>query len=201
MWIYGASGHGKVILDCLEISGVKVEGFIDDDLNKYEFEGYPVLGSNQLSLKTSEIIIGIGDNVVRKEIAAKISDFNRVVIHPSAVVSPRCRIMPGTVIFQNSVVQSGTAIGRHSICNTKASIDHDCIIGDFVHIAPGAIICGSVTIGDLTWIGAGATVIQGISVGKNVMIGAGAVVISNIPDNALAVGVPARIIRIKGTTL
>jgi len=199
MWIYGASGHGKVILDCLEVLGITVEGFIDDNSEKEQFEGYPVLEFDQLP-ESPEIIVAIGGNECRAEISAKIPEFKFLVIHPSAIVSPRSEIQYGTVIFQNCVVQSGSKIGKYCICNTGATIDHDCKIGDFVHIAPGATICGNVTIDDLTWIGAGSTVIQGIKIGKNVMVGAGAVVINDIPDNALALGIPAKVIRINKNT-
>ena len=97
--------------------------------------------------------------------------------------------------MQMAAIQPGTIIGKHCIINTNVSVDHDCDISDFVHISPGATICGNVTIGELTWIGAGATIIHGISIGKNTIIGAGTVVIKNIPDNVLIVGNPAIIKR------
>ena len=83
------------------------------------------------------------------------------------------------------------------IINTKASIDHDCIIEDFVHISPGAILCGNVQVGELSWIGAGSVIIQGIKIGKNVIIGAGTVVIHDVPDNVTIVGNPGKIIKTK----
>ncbi len=52
-----------------------------------------------------------------------------------------------------------------------------------------------VTIGDNCWIGGGATILPGVTIGNNVTIGAGSVVTRDIPDNTVAVGNPARVIR------
>jgi acetyltransferase EpsM len=101
------------------------------------------------------------------------------------------------VLIHQSVVQAGTVIGRHCIINTSASIDHDCVIEDFVHISPNATLSGNVRVGEGTHIGAGATIIQGITVGKWCTVGAGAVVIRDVPDYATVVGVPARVIKVK----
>ena len=94
-----------------------------------------------------------------------------------------------------SIVQASSIIGHHSILNTKSSIDHDCKIYDFVHISPGATLCGNVEIGTGTHVGAGATIIPNIKVGKWCIIGAGAVITKNIPDYSLVVGVPGKIIK------
>ena len=51
--------------------------------------------------------------------------------------------------------------------------------------------------GELSFIGTGATIIQSIKIGKNVTIGAGSVIIKDIPDNVIAVGNPAKIIKSK----
>jgi acetyltransferase-like isoleucine patch superfamily enzyme len=93
--------------------------------------------------------------------------------------------------MQGAIIQSSVKIGKHSIINTRASIDHDCVIQDYVHIAPGVILCGNVQIGE----GAGTTIMQGIRVGKWSVIGAGSVVLKDIPDHVTAVGSPCKIIK------
>ena len=99
------------------------------------------------------------------------------------------------MVMQGSVVQSCAHIGKHCIVNTGASVDHDCEVADFVHIAPHATVLGGVKIGEGSWIGAGAVVKQYVTIGRNCMIGAGAVVLENVPDGATVVGVPAKEIK------
>lgn len=197
MWIYGASGHGKVILDCVLASNEIVEGFIDDDPAKISFLGFQVLRLNEITMEGVTMVVGIGDNQTRKKIAESLKVSFATVVHPSSVVSPRSTLGHGTVVVPQSVINSGSQIGEHCIINTKSSVDHDCIIGDFIHIAPGAIICGTVSIGSLTWIGAGAVIRENLSIGRNVIIGAGSVIVKDIPDNALVFGVPGRIIKFR----
>lgn len=117
-----------------------------------------------------------------------------VVIDPSARVSQLAEIGMGTFAGKIATVNAGSRIGRCSIINTGAIIEHDCTIGSFCHVSPGAIICGNVTVGDNSHIGAGAVVRQGIKIGKNVLIGAGSVVVKDIPDDVKAFGNPCRVV-------
>ena len=82
-----------------------------------------------------------------------------------------------------------------AIINTGAIIEHNCRIGEYVHIAPRAVICGDATIGANTHIGANATVIQGLSIGKDTIVGAGSVVVSELPDRVIAYGNPCKVVR------
>ncbi|MCS7300843.1 MAG: acetyltransferase, partial [Fimbriimonadales bacterium] len=93
------------------------------------------------------------------------------------------------------VVQPDARIGRHCIVNTAASVDHDCTIADFVHVAPGARLAGGVKVGEGVLLGVGCCVLPGIQIGAWSVVGAGAVVTEDVPDGVVVVGVPARAIR------
>lgn len=193
-YIYGASGHGKVLLDSLVQSGVVIDGFIDDDSSKISFMNLPVISKS--NIKDLDIIYcGIGSTIVRRDIFSKMLINWQPHISIFSVVSDNSIIGNGSVVLHGAVVQSGSTVGRFVIINTNASVDHDCRIDDFVHIAPGVTICGDVSVGSGSWIGAGAVVIQGVTIGKDVTVGAGTVVISDIPDGVTVVGNPARIIK------
>ncbi len=193
IWIYGASGHGKVILDILECQGKAVGGFIDDDESINRFMGYPVIHKRELVSPNATVIMGIGNNAIREKVVGN-HDFTYVnAIHPKAVFSKFANMGEGIVVMAGAIVQAGTTLGNHVIINTGATIDHDCQIGDFVHVSPGSTLCGNVTVGKGSWIGAGTTIIQGVTIGSNVIVGAGSVIRKNVPDNVMIVGNPPEI--------
>ena len=108
------------------------------------------------------VIIAVGDNRARKrEAEARPREPWAYLIHPSATVASSALIGMGTVIMAGATVQARASIGQHCIVNTNASVDHDCVLGDFVHIAPGAHLCGSVRVGEGTLVGTGVAVAQG----------------------------------------
>ena len=189
MYLYGASGHGKVIKDILRAQGTEVKAFVDDDLKIKRYCCTPVLNnSNGLS----PMIVSIGDNRTRKAIVDRLSCGFGSAIHPSAVVSPTAIIREGTVVMPGAIINADAKIGKHCIINTGASVDHECIVGDYCHLAPHATLCGQVQVGEGTLIGAGASVVPGVKIGKWCIIGANAAVIEDVADNSIVVGVPAK---------
>lgn len=199
MIVYGASGHGKVIIEILENCN-EPNITIWDDADREPIWHYPV----QKPIATgspaeNKVILAIGVNATRKKIAERIAQTVTfgTAIHPHTHISKRATIGAGTVIMAGATINADTQTGTHCIINTSASIDHDCILGNYVHISPNATLSGGVEVGEGTHIGAGASVIQGIKIGKWCTIGAGTVVIKDIPDNATAVGNPARVIKVK----
>lgn len=194
MFLYGASGHAKVIIEILEQQGIKVHGLFDDNHSISSLLDYRVYPFSPELLKNESLIISIGINKTRKLIAERLAQYQfSQAIHPTAVISKRSTIGDGTVVMGNVIINSSTIIGKHCIINTAASVDHDCKIGDYCHISPNATLSGNGTIGEGTWIGAGATIIQGIKIGKWCTIGAGSVIIRDVEDGVTVVGNPGRV--------
>lgn len=193
VFLYGASGHAKVVMDIAQKAYYDVPCLIDDNLNVNELAGLKVVHSAE---GLSPIIVTIGDCQIRKRIVDKLGEREYLsVIHPSAVKAESVKLGYGTVVMADAILNPFASVGNHCIINTGASIDHDCVIHDFVHIAPHCTLCGEVEVGEGTWVGAGTTIIQGVHVGKNCFIGAGAVVVKDIPDDSLCYGNPARVVR------
>ena len=192
MYLYGASGHAKVIIDILLANQISVDGLYDDNKDLTELLGYPIFHDIE---KKGPIIVSIGINQTRKKIVSTLHVQFGIAIHPSSIISQSASISEGTVVMQGVIIQSCTQIGKHCIINTGASIDHECIISDFVHISPHSTLCGNVHIGEGSWIGAGSTIIPGVHVGKWCVIGAGSVVTKDIPDGYLAVGNRCKLIK------
>lgn len=200
--IFGAGGHGKVVLDILIESKTDILGFIDDDKAKIgqKIRGFSILGGFSYLEKRDSVILalGIGNNVIREKIfkSAKNMDIGIAsAIHPRAIVSKDVKMGKGVVIMPGAVINSGTVLEDGVVVNTCASVDHDCYLARFSQVWPGAHLAGTVRVGEFSYVGTGASVIQNINIGKNVMIGAGAVIISDIPDDVTVVGNPGKAIK------
>lgn len=195
--IIGASGHGKVIADIAKKLGYSEIVFFDDDESVHECGGYPVLGrSSEVGTIEADVIVGIGNAGVRERIQESISNEKlTTLIHPDAVIAEDVVVGKGTVIMAGAVVNPGARIGKGCIINTCSSVDHDCNVGDYVHIAVGSHLCGTVTVGNSTWVGAGAIVSNNVGICSDCMIGAGAVIVKNIDLAGTYIGNPARKIK------
>ena len=204
VFVYGASGHAKVVIDIIEKQKqYNIAFLVDDDetLKGKEIFGHKVLGGKRELLEACEVfpspkgLVAIGVNTIRLDIGDWLGSEGLhfiSAIHPSAQIARGVTVSDGTVIMAHAVVNPDSKIGEHAIINTAAIVDHDCIVGDGVHIAPGATLCGGVTVGSGTFIGAGATIVQNIAIGNNVTVGAGSTVVNDIPDGVTVTGTPAK---------
>tara|TARA_R110002072_G_scaffold302114_2_gene484051 strand:+ start:893 stop:1513 length:621 start_codon:yes stop_codon:yes gene_type:complete len=196
--LFGASGHGSVIKDIVLSTNKEVECFFDDNILYKQFLGIPVFYSDKVqTFNKNAFIVSIGNNLIRKKISKKLIVQFAKAIHKKATVSKEVKIGKGTVVMAGAIINANVQIGEHCIINTNAVVEHDCFLEDFVHISPSATITGNVSIEEGVHIGAAATIIPNIKIGKWATIGAGAVVLKDVPEYAVVVGNPARIINYK----
>jgi len=200
--IFGAGGHGRVVLDVLLESGADVMGFLDDDKIKIglEIRGVGVLGDLAYVKNKGEfkLALGIGDNKVRESIFKRTETLGVDVcsaIHPKAIVSKDVKIGRGVVVMPGAIINAGAVLEDGVVVNTGATVDHDCYLERFCQIWPGAHLAGTVRVGEFSYVGIGAAVIQNITIGKNTILGAGAVIISDTPDNVTIAGNPGKVIK------
>jgi sugar O-acyltransferase (sialic acid O-acetyltransferase NeuD family) len=195
--IFGAGGHGKVVLDAALRAQTKIEFLLDDAPEGRVLLGKEVLAPDAFLAQFPQdwsFIVAIGLNSKRQDVFCRLQlqgGKPQSVIHPFTSISSSARIGAGTVVCAGAVINPDASVGRNCIINTLASVDHDCVIEDHVHIAPGARLGGEVLVGEETLIGIGAVVLPGIRIGKKCVIGAGSVVTRDIPDGVTAYGVPA----------
>lgn len=202
VFVFGASGHAKVVIDILErMPDIEVAFAIDDAtaVKGRSLCGYNVIGGrDELLVQRATVtagIVTIGDNAARREIAAWLVaqgfQLGRA-IHPAAMLAHDVTVGDGTVIMAGCVINTDAVLGANVIVNTGSTIDHDCTIGDGVHIAPGCHLCGDVKVGAGSLLGAGTAVIPGVRIGANVVVGAGSTVLDHVADGARVAGAPAR---------
>jgi len=171
--ILGAGGHAKVLADTALAAGLARNiAFLDDKLIA-SLLGWSVLGALSLCQEPAlvqrwpQAAVAIGDAATRLAWLDRLQSLGYqlpVVVHPSAAISSRAQLGPGSVGFAGAVVQADAQLGRGVILNSACSLDHDCGLGDGVHICPGAHLAV-----------------------------AGAAVVRDLPDGVTAVGVPAKV--------
>ena len=202
--ILGGAAHTKVLIDALRLQSVEILGIVDADPSKkwQELMGVPVIGSDEEVMKYSpqsvRLVNGIGSvrvSKLRRQIfenfKSKGYQFERV-IHPSSIIAGDVELSEGAQIMAGVIIQTGSTVGANTIINTRASVDHDCQIGNHIHISPGSVLSGGVVVGENVHIGTGAVIIQGVQIGANSLVAAGAVVIQNVQNDLTVAGVPAR---------
>lgn len=195
-FVFGASGHGKVVVSLLLDAQVEIEAVLDDHPAADYLLGVPVLpASTYHPAENDHFIVAIGNNRIRKKVVESHSFSFSIAASPTASISKFAVIGEGSVLMPQAVVNAGAVVGQHCIVNSGAVVEHDCRLDDFVHISPNASLAGHVRVGEGTQIGIGACVIQSVTIGKWVTVGAGAVILKDIPDYAVVVGNPGKIIR------
>lgn len=206
LMIIGAGGLGREVAWLVDdINKVSPEwkfmGFIDDGIKGSTVEGYPILGSVEFLLTLENkpwVVVAIANTKVRKNIVERLLElsFNlATLIHPSVHISDFISVGKGSIICCGSIITTNVTLGNSCILNPGCFVGHDTALDDYVSLMPGANIAGEVVAKTGCFFGLNACVINRKTVGEWSTIGAGATVVDHIPSYALAVGVPARIIK------
>lgn len=208
MLFWGATGQSKVLWDILQpefqlvalidrnpnlkssISGVPLYAKIEDFMAGY--------AGDLLELHFMSTVAGVfsgRDRCILHELLKGLGMHPQSAVHPSAVVSKSSKIGEGAQLLANSAVCANANLGNCCIVNTAASVDHDAVLADGVHVCPGAHVLGEVKIDPYATIGAGAIILSRLHIGEGVVVGAGSVVIHDVPSNCVVAGNPAKVIR------
>ncbi len=203
--LIGGGGHAESIIDTLRGQELySIAGILDPGKQAgTDVLGIKVIGSDHdlagcfnRGIRNAVIALGsIGNPVPRQtlyQLCKNIGYELPNIIDKSSILSETLKIGEGNFIGKGVVINSGVIIGNGTIINTGAILEHGCRIEDFVHIAPGSVLCGNVHVKANTHIGAHSTLLQGVSIGSNSMIGAGSLVLKNISSRKLAYGSPAK---------
>lgn len=203
VFVVGACGHGKQVIDILLMMNEQDIHVVDDDKERHGFMYYldfrVMIGSPEKILKYGDrVALGLGgeDLFAREKMIKRLVNIGVVFIN---VISPLARLSPGVdmgvgnYIGHFSVISGGSKIGDHNIINDMVCVTHDVLIGDYNHICPGSVLGGGVVIGDINLIGCKTNVNPLVCIGCGNLIGSGASIIRDIGDYETFVGVPARI--------
>jgi sugar O-acyltransferase (sialic acid O-acetyltransferase NeuD family) len=204
--LIGGGGHARVVLSILnKLNRYRVVGYTDEKRTS-SLSGISYLGNDEnlasvaaendpLNAVLSVGQIGLGTQ--RWKLWSQLAGVRLLfpsVISPDAVVNEGVAVSEAVVVMDGAVINCGAVVGRGAIVNTNSTIEHDVLLGDWVHIAPGATVCGGTEIGRFSMVGAGATIIQGVKIVEGCLIGAGATVVKDLKEAGVYAGCPARLL-------
>jgi sugar O-acyltransferase (sialic acid O-acetyltransferase NeuD family) len=207
---YGGTGQAKVVRPLAERAGAKLAAVVDDTPGLAPpFPDVPLLFGwagleSFLARESAPGALGFCVTIGNPHGAARVALHERLcarglrpvtLAHDSAVIAADAVLGDGCQLLPGAIVGPEARLGREVIVNTKASVDHECVLEDGVEIAPGATLCGLVHAQRYAWVCAGATVLPRVRIGEGAIVGAGAVVRHDVPAGAVVVGVPARELR------
>ncbi|WP_316632862.1 acetyltransferase [uncultured Flavobacterium sp.] len=208
MLIVGAKGFAKEVLEVLhqlnQLENLFFFDDVNDDIKENLLDKFPILKTSQevsayFEATDNRFTIGIGNPILRKKLYDKFISLGGLftsTISPLANIgSYDIEIGEGTNILSGASVSNSSKIGMGCIIYYNSIVTHDSKIGDFVEISPSATLLGRCIVGSYSKIGANVTILPDVIIGKNVIIGAGSVVTKDIPDNCVAVGIPAKMIK------
>lgn len=200
--IIGAGGHTRSIIDALIRQGeYECVGLIEKESMEYpSYMGIEVIGSDEdlkdLAQKVDYAFIGIGKNLeLREKMAKHLKGLGyefATIVDPSAIIACDVEIDEGVFVGKKAIINAGSHVGKHSIINTGAIIEHDCLIEDFVHAAPGVILGGGVHLERKVHLGMGSIVNEGIKIHQGTFIGSGSLVTKDMKAGILAYGSPCK---------
>lgn len=198
--IIGAGGHAGCLRDLCHLRGREVRGFIDRTHPAgTRIDDVPILGGDALIadpdlLANCDFVLGIGAPAVRRAYgAAVLARGGRLatLIGPHAFVSPSARLGEGVVLMGQNAVNHHAQIDDFCALDWQATIGHDSHLYPSVFLAPGVHVGGHAEIGQDAYVGIGASVIDRRRIGAGTVVGAQAAVTRDLPDNVIAVGIPA----------
>jgi UDP-perosamine 4-acetyltransferase len=197
-YIIGASGHGNVIASMIQGKYDTII-FVDQSPKNAQTIHQNDFFARLNEFKSSDIFLGVGKNEHRIKLYEQLLQEGKTpanCIAGNAFIAHDAVIGHGVVISPGAVIGSKAIIGNNTIINTLSSVDHDCVLGNHSQISPGVNLGGGTVVGENCFLGIKSATIPYVSIGNNAVIMAGSVVYQNIPENVMAGGIPARVVKI-----
>jgi sugar O-acyltransferase (sialic acid O-acetyltransferase NeuD family) len=207
--VWGATGQAKVVREAVSLTGVELAAVFDNDEDAVSpFPDVPIYHGwagflewkRDVDPSAYGAVVAVGgtrghDRVhLGTQLAAE-GFAPWTVIHPHAYVATDAQVGAGSQVMVGATLATQVRLGRWCLVNTAASVDHESVLADGVHIGPGAHLAGAVDVGARAMVGTGATVAPRVRIGADAIVGAGSVVLHDVEPGTVVVGNPARVLR------
>jgi len=207
--LVAASGLACESLEVARAVGCyEVVGVVDDNAHLWGelLNGVKVIGGLDVirDHPDAALLLCTGKGAARESLAARLDlDDSQyaTVIHPSVSVPPSCVVGVGTIVMAGSVLTASVTVGRHVVLMPNTTLTHDNNVADFATLCSGVVLGGSVEIGKRAYLGMNASVRERRRVGMDAVIGTGAVVLTDIPPAETWVGVPAKRLQARSSSV
>lgn len=206
--VLGAGQNGCQVFNILKLDRkIEVVGFLDDNESLWgtDFCGVPIIGGTRVASElhaagsVEGAIVAIGRNALRARFTESLQQAGLSIInaiHPHTFIDDTAILGAGTIVEMGVMVHPEARIGQGVFLGGSSVVAHHCVIGDYALIGGGVIFGGEVSVGAFSTLGVGTVLQPRIKIGRNVTTGVGSAVIKDLPDHAVAVGVPAKVIRV-----
>ena len=197
--ICGAGGFGREVAPLAEAQATAIcfvpgPDDVGDGVNGHPFAPLEALDDDW------SLVLAVADAALRRRLDVELTAAGRrfADIRADTVrLRGPSQIGEGAILCDHVVITANARIGRHFHANLFSYVAHDCVVGDFVTLAPRACVNGNTVIEDDVYVGTGAILRQGtadkpLRIGRGAVIGMGAVVTKDVPAGAVVVGNPAR---------
>ncbi len=208
IYALGVGHNTPVAIDLAEACGYTVVGLFhyNDERTGEIDHGIKILGSfsdlfEKGDLSNMNFLLTMGDNQIRTDISNKILALGGNVptlIHPNAVISKFAKISDiGVYISPFTYVQADSEIGCNSVLLSHVNVSHNTKIGNSCFIAGGSIIGAYTNVEDYVFVGQGVLTISAkvSKIGSCSYIGARSLITKDVPQRAVMVGSPAKVLK------
>lgn len=202
-YVYGCGGFGvetmDILLNAMRRGSERPHrlAFLVDAPTRGEVIGLPVVAVGH-HVVGAKVTIAVGEPADRAMLWTKVGELGlkpATIVSPDAFVSSHAQLAEGVIIAPHASIQATAQVGRNVAINTAAILGHDVVAEEHCVLSSMANLGGGVVVGALAYVGMGALIKERLRIGRAAIVGMGSVVHADVPDDMIALGNPARVVR------